>query len=75
MIDAARAGRFHIYPVETIDQGIEVMTDLPAGAPDEEGKYPPESFNGRVYARLMDMAEKRIAFGRKMQGEKKEDAS
>ncbi|WP_373499857.1 Lon protease family protein [Desulfococcus sp.] len=75
VIDAAGAGRFHIYPVETIDQGIEILTGLPAGAPDGAGKYPPESFNGRVFARLMDMAEKRIAFGRKMQGEKKEDAS
>jgi predicted ATP-dependent protease len=74
VIDAAKAGKFHIYPVETLDQGIEILTGIPAGAQDGEGNYPTESVNGRVHARLMEMAEKRIAFGRKMQGEKKEDA-
>ena len=74
VIDAAREGKFHIYPVKTIDQGIEILTGMPAGEPNGEGEYPRESFNGRVHARLMEMAEKRIAFGRKMQGEKKEDA-
>lgn len=75
VIDAAAAGKFHIYPVETIDQGIEILTGISAGEPDETGAYPPESFNGKVCARLMALAEKRIAFGRKMQGEKKEEAS
>jgi lon-related putative ATP-dependent protease len=75
VIDAAAQGNFHIYPVETIDQGIEVLTGMPAGAPDAEGRYPEGSFNGLVHAKLAEMAEKRIAFGRKMQESKKEDAS
>ena len=74
VVDAAKAGTFHIYPVETIDQGIEILTGIPAGEPDGEGSYPADSVNGKVHARLMELAEKRIAFGRKMQGEKKEDA-
>jgi lon-related putative ATP-dependent protease len=75
VIDAAADGKFHIYPVETIDQGIEILTGMAAGEPDGEGRYPTDSFNGRVHARLEEMAEKRIAFGRKMQGDKKEDVS
>ncbi|AOY58581.1 Lon protease family protein [Desulfococcus multivorans] len=74
VIDAAADGKFRIYAVETIDQGIEILTGISAGTADAEGNYPAESVNGKVHARLKEMAEKRIAFGRKMQGEKKEDA-
>jgi lon-related putative ATP-dependent protease len=58
VIQAVRDGRFHIYPVETIDQGIELLTDIPAGEPDEQGKYPEGTVNGRVQQALMELAEK-----------------
>jgi lon-related putative ATP-dependent protease len=75
VIDAVREGRFHIYPVETLDQGIAILTGVPAGEPDAEGNYPEESINGKVVARLAEMAEKRIEFARKMkaQAEEKEE--
>ena len=63
VIQAVEDGRFHIYPVETIDEGIEILTGVTAGKPDDEGKYPSESVNGRVYARLVELAEKRQKFG------------
>ncbi len=56
VIDAVAAGRFHIYLVASIDQGIELLTGLPAGEADEQGTYPPESVNGRVQARLHQLA-------------------
>ncbi len=56
--DAVAAGRFHIYPVHTVDEGIEVLTGMPAGEPGPDGAYPPDSVNGRVDARLRDLAEK-----------------
>jgi lon-related putative ATP-dependent protease len=59
VIDAVAAGKFHIYPVDNIDQGISLLTGVEAGEPDEEGAYPPESVNGRVQARLQELAEKR----------------
>ena len=40
VIEAVREGRFHIYPVKTIDEGIEILTDVPAGIRDESGNYP-----------------------------------
>ncbi len=40
VIDAIKEGKFHIYPVSTIDEGIEVLTGVPAGAPGKDGKYP-----------------------------------
>ena len=45
VIDAVKAGRFHLYAVETVDQGIEILTGLPA-----------ERVNQRVEERLLDFA-------------------
>lgn len=62
VVQAARDGRFHIYAVETIDQGMEILTGLLAGEPDENGRYPEGSLNHRVEALLAEMAEKVRAF-------------
>jgi lon-related putative ATP-dependent protease len=70
VVDAAAAGQFHIYPVETIDQGIELLTGIEAGEPDVEGKYPEGTVNGIVEAHLTDLAEKLAAFSaRRKEGE------
>ena len=50
------------YPVETIDQGIELLTGRPAGAADEAGNFPEETINRLVQDKLMELAEKRVAF-------------
>ncbi|MGO0123533.1 Lon protease family protein [Desulfothermobacter acidiphilus] len=57
VVDAIREGRFHIYLVETVDEGIELLTGVPAGERDAEGKFPPDTVHGRVAARLREMAE------------------
>ncbi|HSM56355.1 MAG TPA: ATP-binding protein [Candidatus Sulfomarinibacteraceae bacterium] len=56
--DAVADGKFHIYPVENIDQGIELLTGIPAGEPDEDGNYPEGTINYRIVQRLDAMAEK-----------------
>jgi predicted ATP-dependent protease len=58
VIDAIKAGKFHIYPVTTIDEGIEVLTGAKAGSPGKDGKYPAGSINRLVQDRLTDMATK-----------------
>jgi lon-related putative ATP-dependent protease len=63
VVEAVEAGQFHVYPVETVDQGIEILTGLPAGEPDEQGDYPEGSINYQVKARLAELAEKRQKFG------------
>jgi lon-related putative ATP-dependent protease len=64
VVEAVAAGRFHVYPVETIDQGIELLTGVPAGEPaGDTGEFPAGSVNQRVEARLRTLAEKRLAFG------------
>jgi lon-related putative ATP-dependent protease len=64
VIDTVREGKFHIYPVETIDQGIELLTGMSAGEPDESGKYPEDSVNGKVFTVLSELAEKRLKYMR-----------
>ena len=63
VIDAVAAGHFHIYAVETIDQGIEMLMGVSAGELDACGKFPANSLNQPVEARLIALAEKRAAFG------------
>jgi lon-related putative ATP-dependent protease len=62
VVDAVSEGKFHIYPVETIDQGIEMLTGIPAGEADEKGAYPEDSLNGLAQAKLSEFAERRAAF-------------
>ncbi len=57
VVAAVRSGRFHIYAVATIDQGIELLTGVPAGKMDRRGNYPADSVNGRVKARLRELAD------------------
>ena len=56
VIDAVKAGVFHIYPIKHIDEGIELLMDCPAGEKDEQGNFPPDSVHGRVYAKLETFA-------------------
>jgi predicted ATP-dependent protease len=64
VVEAVAGGRFRVFPFETVDQGIEILTGLAAGERDAEGQFPPGSFNQRVEARLVTFAEKARAFAR-----------
>ncbi|MFQ5943060.1 MAG: Lon protease family protein [Anaerolineales bacterium] len=57
VVQAVADGKFNVYPIETIDQGIELLTDLPAGELDADQNYPPDSINGKVQARLAKFGE------------------
>jgi len=61
VVQAVRQGQFHIYAVETIDQGIELLTGVPAGEADEEGNYPPGTVNYLVQQKLLEMAEEKTS--------------
>lgn len=58
VVEAVRAGQFHIYPVETIDQGIEILTGKAAGTLQLDGSYAADTVNGTVHRRLRELAEK-----------------
>ena len=70
VVAAVAAGRFHVHAVSTIDEGIEILTGLPAGSRDANGNFPEGSVNQRVEAHLIALAEKRISLGRSAEGQK-----
>jgi lon-related putative ATP-dependent protease len=57
LVEAAKAGKFTIYPVRTVDEGIEVLTGVPAGEPQDDGSYREGTINYLVNKRLQEMAE------------------
>jgi lon-related putative ATP-dependent protease len=57
VVEAIKDGNFHIYPVKTIDEGIEILTGISAGDQDEGGSYPEGTINYLVQNRLSRMAE------------------
>jgi lon-related putative ATP-dependent protease len=69
VVEAVESGQFRIYSAETIDQGIELLTGVPAGERDASGKFPPDSVNYKVEARLIELAEKRQSAGPARKGE------
>lgn len=52
IVDAVAAGKFHIWPVRTIDEAVALLTGCTAGQRQGDGTYPPGSFNHVVAARL-----------------------
>jgi predicted ATP-dependent protease len=57
VVSAVKGGKFHIYSVSTIDEGIEVLTGITAGERDAKGRYPQDSVNGFVEKKLRRYAE------------------
>ncbi|RXT80943.1 hypothetical protein B1F69_30720, partial [Pseudomonas syringae] len=57
VVQAVRAGQFHIYAVRQADEALSLLVGEPAGAPDEHGEFPEGSVNARVVERLRDIAE------------------
>jgi predicted ATP-dependent protease len=62
VVNAVATGKFHIYPIQTIDEGIELLTGVEAGEVGENGRYPANTINGRVVGRLEDWAKQQQAF-------------
>ena len=62
VVEAVRSGQFHIYTAKTIDEGIEVLTGIPAGEKQEDGTYPEGTINFLVDKQLKEMAERLKGF-------------
>ncbi len=64
VVEAVAAGQFHIWPVRHVDEAIALLTGVAAGEADAEGRFPADSVNGRVDARLQELAEIRHEFSK-----------
>jgi hypothetical protein len=56
VIDACAQGKFAVYPVATIDEGITILTGRVAGRPGDDGIFAVDSVNGLIEARLKAFA-------------------
>ena len=68
VVAAAAKELFRIFPIETVDQGLSLLTGLPAGEPDGEGNYPAGTLNQRIAARLDAFAAKAAELARNVAG-------
>lgn len=57
VIDAIENNQFFIYPINTIDEAISLLTGLPAGERNKEGEFPENSINYKTEQRLLELAE------------------
>jgi ATP-dependent Lon protease len=62
VVEAVAAAKFHIYPVRNIDQGIEILTGVPAGEKGKDGAYPAGTVNHLVDQRLQDLSKRMKEF-------------
>ena len=63
VVQAARDGRFHVWAVSHINEGLELLTGRPAGAPDADGDYPEGTVHYAVKKRLLELATEFKSFG------------
>ena len=57
VVDAVKNGLFHIYAISTIDEGIEILTGVPAGKKDKYGKFPAGTINYLANEKLTKYAQ------------------
>ncbi|HCS36047.1 MAG TPA: ATP-dependent protease [Sphaerochaeta sp.] len=57
IIEAIERKEFHIYPVQTIDEGMQILTDRLAGSRNQKGNFPPDTLNRAIEDRLKDLFE------------------
>lgn len=65
VIQAVEEGKFHLYPVNHILEGIELLTGVPAGRRDKSGRYPADTIFGKAQDRLEEYVNKSFALRNK----------
>jgi ATP-dependent Lon protease len=58
VVQAVKEGKFHIYPVKTIDEGIEILTGVEAGERTPDGQFKEGTVNYLVDRRLQELGKK-----------------
>lgn len=58
VVAAVENGKFHVWAIETFDEGIPLLTDLAAGERDDKGEYQPDTFNAKVEKKLIEFSKR-----------------
>jgi len=64
VIDAVKEGKFHIWAISTIEEGVEILTGMEAGTLQPDGTYPEGTLSRRVDDRLVELGEIVRKFGK-----------
>lgn len=64
VVEAVRGGKFHIWSVATVEQGIEILTGKKAGVRKKDGSYPKGTIYALVDERLKNLAQAMVQFGK-----------
>jgi lon-related putative ATP-dependent protease len=72
VVEAVATGRFHVWAIETVDQGISLLTGVPAGEADDDGRYPEGTVHRLVQDRLRHFARLLRSFGARPEPEQRE---
>jgi hypothetical protein len=73
VIEAVKDGKFYIYPMGYVDEGLEILTGMPTGERQTDGTYPEGTVNNLAAKRLKELAKTLKAFGREKKTAKKSD--
>ncbi|MGD2124679.1 MAG: ATP-binding protein [Desulfobacteraceae bacterium] len=71
VIDSVNEGRFHIWPVSTVEEGVEILTGMEAGTRQADGTYPEGTLFRKIDERLLELAEIVKKFAKEEEAAKK----
>jgi len=71
VVESVKEGRFHIWPISTMEDGVEILTGMKAGALSPDGSYPKRTLFRKVDERLLELAEVVRKFGKEEEGKRK----
>lgn len=71
VVASVARGEFAVWAVAHVDEAIELLTGVPAGERGTDGRFPPDSVNGRVEARLGDLLAQRQRYAQEARGDDK----
>jgi predicted ATP-dependent protease len=71
VVDAVKAGQFHVWPISTVEQGIEILTGTEAGELQPDGTYPEGTLFRKADERFLEIAEIVKKFAKEEEGEEK----
>jgi hypothetical protein len=75
VVEAVAAGRFHIWAVRSVDEGIELLTGVPAGERQPDGSFPVGSVHALVQQGLVGLATRLVEFGQGRPNRRKQSSS
>jgi len=69
VIEAVREGKFHIYPISSIDEGMEILTGVEAGKRGKDGSFPENTINGRAQNKLKYLMKEQARLKKEVEGD------